>query len=117
MTAGDRDGLTQARLGLGRILRIKGQLELPLDPVHLWLVEMRTGLSNDRQRFCQQSEALRVVLSLAMGLSQEGKEIGAVLGARGSPHIDPLAYLCHPFLAAPALDQSPAPQDRPSREV
>ena len=47
----------------------------------------------------------------------QGKGISAPVGARGSPRIEPLAYLCHPLPAAPSLNQSPAPQDRSSRQV
>ena len=39
------------------------------------------------------------------------------VGARGSPCIEPLAYLRHPLLEVPALHQSAASQDRSCRKV
>ena len=117
MTAGDRDGLTETSFGVRRILRIKSQQELPLESVHFRLVDMNPSLLNHLQRFRQHGEPFRDVSSFATSLGQQGKGIGAPVGARGSPRIEPLADLCNPLLDAPSLNQSPAPQDRSSRQV
>src|SRR5262245_53075828 len=48
LTAGDRDGLTDPSLGLRRILRIKGQQELPLESVQFRLEVMDPSLLLER---------------------------------------------------------------------
>src|SRR5215475_7892357 len=116
LMTGDLERLVKASLCLSFTLRRNFEQQLPLEPIQLCLA-VTPSLGQFGQRLMQHKQPFLWLAHFPIRFREQGKRKQVPSCASGPVRSQALAYLCNSLRSLSLLNQRPAPENGPMRQV